>query len=135
MSITDKKARVEHANQLIKAIASHGRKFFLSSKGDVAEFEIDVHGKVWYRDDYSRALIPMGVHCRWKGFTHGGTLRDLVERMWAYIESGLTIDRACIGYERADGSNIWGYKPADIEACRRQCYALPIIDPEAVAAA
>ena len=134
MSITDKQARIVHANQLIQAIASHGRKFFRSSKGEVAEFELDAHGKVWYRDDYSRAMIPLGVHCRWKGFTHGGTLRDLVERMWCYIESGVTIDRVCIGFDRADGSNIWGYKVEDMQACRLECYALPIIEPEAVAA-
>ena len=126
--------RAEHANQLIEVIAAHGRKFFRCSRtGNVSHIEVDDSGRVWFHDYYSRARInttqaPYGK--RWVGFTSGGTLRSLVEDMRDYILTGQTLDRSLIGPIRTDGSNIWGYDVEAMDACRAECFLLPILDAE-----
>lgn len=118
--------RVDHINQLIKIIASYGRKFF-DHKGTIATMEKDAKGKVWFVDEYTRRRIYVAYKGLWKGFNHGGTLRNLVEEFYRYIKTGEQIDIRLIGLKgfRTDGSNIWGYPPKDVVKMRRDALKLP----------
>lgn len=132
-TLVNKQQRAEHANQLIQIIAAHGRQFFRCSKtGNVARMEVDSRGRVWFHDYYTQKRIfthetPFGN--KWRGFTSGGTLRSLVEDIRDYIVSGKLLSRGLIGPQRFDSSNIWGYEPTAMEACRSECFALPIMAP------
>jgi len=87
-----KRQRVEHVNQAIRIIADHGRRFFYSQAvNHYASMEVDQRGKVWFIDDYSGKCIFTHDTVwggRWRGFTHGGTLRDLIKEFRDYIRTG-----------------------------------------------
>jgi len=118
--------RIEHINQLIKVIASYGRKFF-DHKGTIANMEKDAKGKIWFVDEFTRRRIYVAYKGRWKGFNHGGTLRNLVEEFYSYIKTGQQIDIRLIGLKgfRTDGSNIWGYPPKEAVKMRQEALKLP----------
>jgi hypothetical protein len=120
--------RVEHANELIKVIASHGRKFF-DYKGDIATLELDKNGKVWFVDEYTKCRIYTHYSRRWSGFNHGGTLRGLVEAMRDYITKGKCLPIGWIAPIRCNPENgdIWGYGKDAAAAVRAEAAKLPII--------
>lgn len=68
---------------------------------------------------------------RWKGFSHGGTLKALAERFRDYICEGKQMPIGWLGPERFDDSNIWGYDevsmrtPAPCRCFFRQKQLLP----------
>lgn len=126
----DKKARLEHANTLIQLIASHGRRFFWYGEnekdlGRIAQLELR-QGCVYYMDAYSgRSIYTMNKD--WVGFTHGSTLRSLVEVMRDYVMRGTLIPRWKIAPER-HGWNAWGYDIESAKSLREAAFALPIIE-------
>jgi hypothetical protein len=134
-----KRQRVEHVNQAIRIIADHGRRFFYSqSVNRYASMEVDHRGKVWFIDDYSgkRVFTHETVWGgRWRGFTHGGTLRDLVKEFRDYICTGEQLHPGCLGPERFDDSNIWGYDEPGMKAVREQAGALSVFRQTAAQAA
>lgn len=87
-----KQERLQHANALIKIIAAHGRRFFFSlHTGKTAELFIGKQGRVYLIDDYTREVIfthETKWTNKWRGFSHGGTLRGMVEMMRDYIVKG-----------------------------------------------
>lgn len=125
-----KQQRVEHANQLIDVIATHGRRFFYRQEsGRVARLELDARGRVWLIDEYSGARIythdtPFGNN--WRGFSHGGTMRGLIERMRDYITSGVPLNSGCIAPPMSYG-DMWGYGEDAAAAVRAAAAALPIM--------
>jgi ribosomal protein L16/L10AE len=121
--------RVEHANALIKVIASHGHKFF-EHKGAIATMELDKNGKVWLVDEYTKARIYTHNRREWKGFNHGGTSRDLVCAMRDYITKGKQLPIAWIAPIRInpEHGDIWGYGTEARTAAREAAAKLPIID-------
>lgn len=132
--VTERRERAEHANQLIRVIADHGRRFFWNEKHQrYASIEVDAGGRVWFIDDYSGKRIythwtPFGN--KWRGFTHGGTLRTLVECMRDYIVDGKRIARWRIAQESLHGTeDIWGYGRLAAFETRTKAWALPIIMP------
>lgn len=129
-----KAERLQHANALIQVISRHGRRFFWDEKAQrVASLEVDARGRVWFVDDYSGKRIythDAGYTNRWRGFSHGGTLRALVEAMRDYITKGATLHPEYIAPERMNpGSNIWGYSAEAALAVREAAHKLPIIAP------
>jgi hypothetical protein len=112
--LTLKRQRAEHVNQVIRVIADHGRRFFYSqAENRYASMEVDARGKVWFIDDYSGKRIFTHETVwggRWRGFSHGGTLRSLVEGFREYIRTGEPMHRGYLGPERFDDSNIWGLR-------------------------
>jgi len=147
---TTKQQRLEHANDLIKVIASHGRRFFFYGGSNVydphtkasvfvpanryARFELR-SGRLWFIDDYSQRAIYMhktGFRNKWRGFSHGGTLRALVEDMRDYILASTPVPRWKIVIQQlgAEGldRNIWGYDVESAKAVRAAAYALPIME-------
>lgn len=131
-----KRQRVEHVNKAMRIIADHGRRFFFSaSQQRYASMQVDDRGKVWFVDDYSGKRVfthPTTWGGRWKGFSHGGTLRGLVEAFRDYIVTGATLPLGYLGpeRERITNGNIWGYEPEAMTAVREQAGALPVFRPE-----
>jgi len=127
-----KVARLEHANQLIRLIASHGRKFF-SHKDRIAELSLDQRGRIWLCDDYTGQLIYTHYSGRWREFSHGGTMRDFIVILRDYIQYGKQLPLGIICYERRgmhDG-NVWGYDPDEAMKLRDACKGLPLFIPNA----
>lgn len=126
---TTKGQRLEHANQLIQIISSHGRRFFYSDKTKrTAFFFLNHNSRVYFVDEYTGKAIythKTTFTNKWSGFSHGGTLRALVEAMRDYIVKGTHLDPYDLGPERrnTDDGNIWGYPTA----VRREAALLPII--------
>lgn len=129
--MTEKQERAEHANQLIKAIASHGRKFFwCESKSRTASIEVDQRGRIWLVDDYTGDRIYTHYQGRWRGFSHGGTLKYLVEAMREYIRTGRKISICQIAPNRGemDGNrDMWGYGSDACAALKAEASGMPII--------
>ncbi|VVQ17331.1 hypothetical protein PS914_05997 [Pseudomonas fluorescens] len=125
-----KRQRAEQVNQAIRIIADHGRRFFYSQAEDrYASMEVDRRGKVWLIDDYTgkRVFTHETVWGgRWRGFSHGGTLRSLVEAFRDYICTGDQLNPGYLGPERFDDSNIWGYDEAGMNTVREQAGVLPV---------
>lgn len=127
-----KQERLNHANELIKVISEHGRRFFYNQKNDcLSELKIDDNGKVWFKDDYTQKWVfthKTNWTNKWKGFSHGGTLRDLIEQMREYIIKGTQIHEGYIGLKRSyqDG-NVWGYPDEDLEKVLENAKKIPII--------
>lgn len=92
------------------AIANCGRRFFWSaSQQRLARMEMDPRGRLWWVDDYSGKRIYMHTpdYARWRGFTHGGTLRSLAEGVRDFVMRG---ERLSSSYFRPDGGGRhWGY--------------------------
>ncbi|WP_313416812.1 hypothetical protein [Pseudomonas oryzihabitans] len=126
--LADKQQRCELVNQAIRIIASYGRQFFYCKSQDTwASMEVDARGRVWFVDQRSRARIythEATFGNDWNGFTHGGTLRNLVELFRDYIRTGQPLHPGYLGHEREDGSNIWGYEPEALATVRAQAGAL-----------
>lgn len=76
-------------HQVIRIIADQGRRFFYSQAVNrYASMEIDPRGKVWLIDNYSGKRIFTHNTVwggKWRGFSHGGTLKDLVKDFRDYI--------------------------------------------------
>jgi hypothetical protein len=128
--LTLKQQRAEHVNQVIQIIANHGRRFFYSQAVNrYASMEVDARGKVWFIDDYSGKRIFTHETVwggRWRGFTHGGTLKDMVKAFRDYICTGEPLHPGYLGPERFNDSNIWGYDEAGMKAVRKQAGSLPV---------
>lgn len=100
--------------------------------------EVDHRGKVWFIDDYSARRIfthKTSRGGRWRGFSHGGTLRSLADAFREYIRTGEPISRFYLGPERFDDSNIWGYDEEGMKAVREQAGALPVFRQQVAEAA
>lgn len=118
--------RIDHANELIRLIATYGRKFF-EHKGFVSTLELGKNGRVFFVDYYTQRRIDTHKSGDWRGFTSGGTLRGLVEQMRDYVKKGNPIPLDYIGLYRGNGTNIWGYEEDEIRKLRAAVSDLPII--------
>ena len=134
MTATTKKERLDHANKLIEIIGSYGRRFFYSKEHNrFAVLELDSRGRVWFVDDYSGCRIYTH-ETNWlnklRGFTHGGTLKNLVKLMRDYVVKGGAIDSFYIGV-KPDWMNydVWGYGDESITLVlnRIRGMAIPIV--------
>ena len=85
-----KQDRLAKANELIETIAGCGRHFFLG-KDRTACLELDRRGRVWFVDDYTKRRIYTHYAGRWRGFSHGGTLKDFIGSLRDYVVKGRQI--------------------------------------------
>lgn len=131
-----KKERVEEANKVLMACASYGRRFF-STVCDrrttdpnptcrVSRFDLDANGRLWYIDKWrnDRVYTGKGSDGFSRGFSEGGSLRDLCQALAAYIRTGKPIPSLYFGpwpewYCRGD---LWGYGD-DMEKVRQVVFA------------
>jgi hypothetical protein len=125
-----KRQRADQVNQAIRIIADHGRRFFYSQTVNrYASMEVDNRGKVWFIDDYTGKRIFTHDTVwggRWRGFSHGGTLKDLVKEFRNYICTGEQLHPGYLGPERFNDSNIWGYDEEGMRAVREQAGSLSV---------
>ena len=85
----DKQRRLIDANAVLRAMGSHGRKFFYSDKHKrYAEIIIDAQGRLRIVDDCSGKPVLIVRSGEWRGFTHGGTCRAIVEDLANYVRTG-----------------------------------------------
>lgn len=124
----EKAIRVKHVNALIQTISKYGRRFFYNEENNcVASMMISKTGHLWFQDDYTRKLVYVAYVGRWHGFSHGGTLKQLIQRLADYVRDGKQISANWIGPERFDDSNIWGYSQEQMALCRAEAILNPII--------
>lgn len=121
--------RLAQANALIAVIASNGRRFF-RHKDRIAHMELRA-GRIYFVDDFSGKAIythKTSFGNRWRGFSHGGTMRSLVEHLRDYITTGQLLPRWIIAppYSSQPG-DIWGYGAA-AESVRSEAWALPMFE-------
>ncbi|WP_323142772.1 hypothetical protein [Massilia phyllosphaerae] len=129
-----KAARVAEVNKLLKSISNFGRRFFYSKQHDrVASMMIGKTGHVYFVDDYSGKPIYTAYQGHWRGFSHGGTLKSLVQALAEYIRTGKQLSMDWIGPERFDQSNIWGYAADEMAKCRAEVALSPVIKQRAAA--
>jgi hypothetical protein len=118
--------RIAEADAVIRAIGSHGRRFFYSKEHDrFATFAIDAGGGLRLIDDWSGKSIRLTEHGKWRGFSHGGTCRAMVWALAVYIRTGKPIHRGHFGpwpEWRCDG-DVWGYGADEMERVRAAAFA------------
>ncbi|SER37697.1 MULTISPECIES: hypothetical protein [Pseudomonas] len=126
-----KQQRLEQANEFIKVVGSHGRRFFYNKTHDrYARLELDARGRVWFIDDYSGKRVythETTFTSKWRGFTHGGTLKDLVKALREYVVHGKPLHPGYVAPERSwSEGNIWGYGPEEARKVRQEAYKIPM---------
>jgi len=121
--------RLENVNAFIKVIGDHGRRFFYNSKSDrYAHMEIDKRGRAWFVDDYTEERIYTHYSGEWRGFSHGGSLRSLVQVFRNHIKQGTKINahfftcRSWVG-----GGHPWGYSSDSLEVLREEGVLLGVV--------
>jgi len=128
--ITERKTRLQNANELIKTIAGCGRKFFKYANG-ISHFELDQRWRIWFVNAWNGKRIYL--HYRYWRCPEGGTLRDLINALKRYIQHGEKIPRHHLGPfpEWYSDGDPWGYGH-DMEQVRNKALELGIIAiPEA----
>ena len=122
--MADRQSRVARANLLLETIASCGRGFFgrtIEGQRRLAHLEVDRRGRVWFVDDWTGRRIYTHYRGAWRGFSHGGTLKQLVEAIRDWIVSGRPIP----GWY-SDGDP-WAYGHEAMERIRRRARELEIV--------
>lgn len=138
--INPKVDRAELCNALLITIGDCGRRFFWHNPrayGDkvspprYAFFSVD-RGRVYFTDDYSQKRIyTHWTRDEWRGFSHGGTLRDLVIALRDFIRTGEPIKPGYLGPWPAyicDG-DLWGYG-ADMAKVRQAAVEHGVVKPK-----
>ena len=112
--MSDKIDRLKHANAVLRAMGSHGRRFFYSEKNDrFSELVIDAGGRVRLIDDYTGKHVWLDKNGRWRGFSHGGTCRAIVEDLARYVRTGKpTRNHFGPWPEWISDGDLWGYGDA-----------------------
>lgn len=124
-----KQQRIENVNAMIKVIGDCGRGFF-KHNGQYASIECDWRGRVWWNDDYTEKRIYLHYRHWNRGFSHGGTLRTLVNHFRDYVTKGTKVPASSFGpfpQYLCDG-DLWGYGK-DMETVReaaRQLFIIPM---------
>lgn len=116
-----RRQRIEAANEVIFQVASFGRRFFYNETHDrVARFEQSLDGKLWFRDDYTNKLCYTAYRYNWRNFSHGGTMRSLIDALAHYIRTGEPISRGYFGPWRKIFCNgdLWGYGDDAMQSLR-----------------
>lgn len=124
--------RCEYANRLIQVISSYGRCFFYSKKNDRVAY-LTYDQRVYLHDEGSGERIEVRAGCPWPGFSHNGTIRDLVEQLRNYVMRAQRLDPVYIGIDKLHGpGNVWGYPDDQIRLCREAAMRLPVMGNSSV---
>lgn len=108
MSRELKQRRIIRVNSLIRIIGDSGRHFF-RHKDQYARMELDDNGRLWWVDDYTQKKIYLHYPNWRKGFSHGGTMRDLVNRMKEFVMHGHSITGVGPWPQWICDGDLWGY--------------------------
>lgn len=125
--------RIDDANYFLFQVSLFGRRFFYSERHNrVARFEQTIDGKLWFRDDHTGKLCYTAYKYRWKNFSHGGTMRRLVDDLVLWIRLGVPIPAGHLGPwpDHLCEGDLWGYGYEAMRDLRnsvypRKCIAKP----------
>lgn len=115
---TERDTRLVLANEFIEAIGRSGRRFFFHKTEFDRRFafiEMDERGRLWWNDEYSKKRIYMHTSdsARWRGFSHGGTLKSLAKVLRDFVMRGECLSADYFiddGFEKAGVfKHPWGY--------------------------
>lgn len=122
-----KEERLAKANQMIRAIASCGRKFF-AYQDRVSRFDVDGRGRVWFIDKYTQKRIYTHYAGQWRGFSDGGTLHGVAVALREFIIHGKQLRPTTFGPwpEWICGGDLWGYGE-DMQSVRDAAKDLGIV--------
>ena len=128
MNLDERIKRLAEVNVFMQAMAGHGRKFF--RHGDsVSWLEMDVRGRIWFFDSYSRKRIYTHYRGRWKGFTNGGTLKALVEALRDYVMTGKKLSQGRLWWpDWYCNGDLWGYGEEGMEPVRHVAITLGLVE-------
>lgn len=123
----EKAKRVVIVNEIIKEIASRGRKFF-AHDDKVASLYLK-NGKIWYKCEWVSQHDPITEVCfstpkyrRLKGFPHGGTMESLIRDFCDFIRNGGDTNHNN-GYGGLYCPH-WGYPDEDMKAIQAKAVEL-----------
>ena len=105
--------RCDAANEFIQAIASCGRRFFQDRGAGHAGFlSMNPRGTiVWFHDDYTGQQINIAKEGDWAGFSHGGTLKGLLQSIGRHVLTGSLLRHGYFQPVMDNGfKNPWGYE-------------------------
>ena len=125
-----KAGRIAHANAAIDSIAARGRRFFAGRDGSPnARFEIGPGGRVHFVDDWTKASFPVTAEGEWPKFSHGGTLRALVQDLAGYVEDGIPVPAERFGpwHKSLARGDLWGYGSEAMASLRSALAGNPAI--------
>jgi hypothetical protein len=106
--------RISHANEVLRHVAAHGRRFFYYDRADrTAAFELTETGRLRFRDECTGLLVDPSRAGRWnpQKFSGGGTMQRLVADLGRYISKASKIDRRHFGpwADWKAAGDLWGY--------------------------
>jgi len=128
MNLDERIERLAKANIFIQSMARHGRKFF-RHKDSVSWLEMDVRGRIWFFDSYTRKRIYTHYRGRWKHFTGGGTLKMLIEALRTYVMTGKKLSRRALWWpDWYCGGDLWGYGKEEMEPVRHVATTLGLVE-------
>lgn len=133
----DIETRIAQANAVIDAMASHGRRFFAGRDGAPNARFLLAKGHVRFSDDYLKLPFDPTAQGDWPHFSHGGTLRSIVEALTAYVMDGDPVPSGHFGPwpSRLNGGDLWGYGTDAMASVRSQIAGNPAIAPAQTASA
>lgn len=137
MANLSKADRVTEANRVIESISRHGRRFFYcAAQVRTAHFILGARGQILFVDDWTGKPVYVAYRGNWRQFSHGGTMRGLVEALAEYIRSGAQIPAGFLGPwpKWICGGDLWGYGGSAMAALRAETVGMPAIAPRAVSA-
>lgn len=101
--------RVDQANEVLDALASHGPRLFYSPQYDLySGFMVDSGMQGWWID----CRTGMKSEASFATAMYYGPQRDLIEALMGYIKSGKAIDASCVD------AVAWLYSGPDMESVR-----------------
>ena len=128
--IKEREERLEKANQLIHVIASHGRHFFCH-RGVTSWLELAPNQRVWFVDSYTYHHVYTHYQRRWHKFSHGGTLKNLIQKLQKYILRGERLSRGHFVFpDWLCEGDLWGYGAEAMKPVIEAAEALGIIYTE-----
>jgi len=123
-----KNKKLEIANQFIKIISDHGRRFFYDDKKNTVGYLKIKNNKVYYVSEYSGKEIcfSQSIHHISRKFSHGSTLRALIIALRDYIHGKRKLPISHLGpwSENLCNGDLWGYGKNEMEIVREECKKL-----------
>lgn len=132
-----RRERCGRVNEFMVEIGNVGRGFFYRPQtGKRARMEVDSRGRVWFIDDYSDKRIFTHREGRWDGFSHGGTLKQLVQAFQVFITEDGGKDFVPAGHfgpwkDILCEGDLWGYGFEAMDHVRAAAVRLGIVRSDA----
>ncbi len=107
----EKTKRLKNVNKLVKVIGHNGRHFFWSEKNSRFAKMILKNHRLYWVDEHTGKHVYLHYKYWNRGFSNGGTLRQLVNYLKNYVMTGEKIPKQFLGPWPSwycDGDP-WGY--------------------------